>query len=140
MPATPSYTDIQAIAKTVLNTLASHITPDSTEASLAEQAISCLAHQGVTDTWYHNTPALVLLGQRSCLSISGRDYTPDGSDTVGQFNLVTVDLSPKHGDIWGDCARSFLSKMAASRISPKHPNLLSDNKLCKRSTAPCETL
>ena len=51
-------------------------------------------------------PTLVLLGSRSCLSVSGRDYLPH-DEPVGDHNLVTVDLSPCEGIVWGDCARSF---------------------------------
>jgi len=48
-----------------------------------------------------------LLGSRSCVSISGRDYSP-GDESVGSFNLITIDLSPTHQKYWGDCARSLV--------------------------------
>lgn len=51
-------------------------------------------------------PAFVLLGTRSCLSVSGRDYVPS-DEAVGLINLVTADLSPAKNGFWGDCARSF---------------------------------
>lgn len=65
-----------------------------------------LCEQGYPGTWYYNCPALVLLGTRSCLSVSGRHYVPS-DEVVGRSNLVTVDLSPEKNGIWGDCARSF---------------------------------
>ena len=62
---------------------------------------------GITKTWYYACPALVLLGSRSCLSISGKVYEPS-DEKVGSENLVTIDLSPLSNKIWGDCSRSFV--------------------------------
>jgi len=102
-----NYSKVQSIAKQVLDDLKFEINAKSTEASIATKAAELLAEYGVKDTWYHNVPAFVLLGERSCLSISGRDYTPAQAE-VGSTNLVTIDLSPKVDGIWGDCARSFI--------------------------------
>ncbi len=100
------YQEIQAIAKRVLSELGNSITSESTEKTIATTAVQLMREYGVKDTWYHNTPALVLLGSRSCLSVSGKNYTPS-SEMVGATNLVTVDLSPSKNCYWGDCARSF---------------------------------
>lgn len=70
------YREIQSIAKKVLEELSSYITPLSTETSIANEAISLMQKYGVQHTWYHGVPAFVLLGSRSCDSISGRDYVP----------------------------------------------------------------
>lgn len=101
------YKYVQGVAKHVHSLLGSFITPESTEFSIAKKASELLAESGVTETWYHNVPAFVLLGNRSCLSISGRDYIP-ANEPVGAVNLITVDLSPKIGQVWGDCARSYV--------------------------------
>lgn len=100
------YKEVQAIAKIVLSQLGDHISPDSTEESIASLAKQLLLKQGVSETWYYDVPAFVLLGSRSCLSISGKNYTP-AKEKVGTTNLVTVDLSPCLGLYWGDCARSY---------------------------------
>jgi hypothetical protein len=97
---------VQSAAKAVLKDLAPMIRADSTEASIAATAHTLLASRGYPKTWYHQCPALVLLGSRSCLSVSGKHYRP-ALEPVGDFNLVTVALSPCDGDVWGDCARSF---------------------------------
>ena len=100
------YRAVQNIARQVLADLAPSIRPDDTETSIAQRAVEFLRARGITETWYHNCPALVLLGARSTLSLSGRDYEP-AREPVGQTNLVTIDLSPKRGTARGDCARSF---------------------------------
>ncbi|WP_348946382.1 M24 family metallopeptidase [Chitinibacter sp. FCG-7] len=97
---------IQNIARQVQDALAGLITADDTEASIAAKASQLMASHNIHTTWYYDCPAFVLLGSRSQLSISGHDYRP-ASEKVGEFNLVTVDLSPSLGEVWGDCARSF---------------------------------
>lgn len=97
---------VQAIAKRVLSELIPTIGPGDTERSIATRAEVFLAMHGITETWYHRCPAFVLLGSRSCLSISGREYEP-ATEPVGDYNLVTIDLSPMRKGVWGDCARSL---------------------------------
>ena len=97
---------IQAAAKAVLAHLASEITAVDTEHSIAAKAYRGLCERGYPDTWYYDCPAYVLLGSRSCVSMSGREYQP-ATEPVGDTNLITVDLSPMQAGRWGDCARSF---------------------------------
>ncbi|MBR7792577.1 aminopeptidase P family protein [Undibacterium sp. FT147W] len=109
------HRQVQSAAKTVLQQMAGLITADDTEKSIAEKAHRLLQAQGYPDTWYHSCPALVLLGSRSCVSISGRDYQPN-EERVGNDNLVTIDLSPTRDRFWGDCARSF--PIENGRVTP----------------------
>jgi Xaa-Pro aminopeptidase len=115
-----AHRQAQDAAKAVLRDLAADIGPGDTEHSIATRAASALRRHGIRDTWYHDCPALVLLGSRSCTSVSGRDYQP-GQEPVGQANLVTVDLSPSHMGHWGDCARSFAVEEGRVTSSPKDP-------------------
>ncbi|WP_198314621.1 M24 family metallopeptidase [Chitinibacter sp. GC72] len=97
---------IQGIARQVLAELALQIDAQDTEASIAAKATAIMASHGIRHTWYYECPAFVLLGSRSQVSISGRDYRPS-DEKVGEINLITVDVSPALGEVWGDCARSF---------------------------------
>jgi hypothetical protein len=108
---------VQAAAKSVLQQLIDRITPDSTETSIARTAARLLAESGFPETWYYDCPAYVLLGSRSLLSVSGRDYRP-ADELVGAHNLITVDLSPRSGDLWGDCARAFYMEDGVCRAVP----------------------
>src|SRR5690349_20681993 len=85
---------VQRIARQVLADLAPTICASDTEFAIAQRAVASLRSRGIMETWYHNCPALVLLGSRSCLSISGRDYVPAQEPVGRETNLVTVDLSP----------------------------------------------
>jgi len=100
------HRDVQYAAKTALRQLGERITIQDSERTIEEKAYALLCEQGYPETWYYNCPAFVLLGARSCLSISGRNYVPS-DEVVGLINLVTVDLSPEKDGVWGDCARSF---------------------------------
>lgn len=104
--APPPNHRVQAIAKDVMAALASTLCAQSTERSIADDARRLFRERGIADTWYYDCIAYVLLGSRSCLSISGRDYLP-GDELAGEHNLVTIDLSPREGELWGDFARSF---------------------------------
>lgn len=101
-----AHRQAQTIARSVHDQLCLKILPSDSERSIVHKATLLLEAHGVTETWYHNCPALVLLGSRSCLSVSGRYYKPS-DELVGYENLVTVDLSPLWESVWGDCARSY---------------------------------
>lgn len=111
----------QAVAKEVLGVLGPSIVPDDTEASIARRAVELLAERGIRETWYYDCPAFVLLGSRSCASLSGRDYVPS-DEAVGLTNLVTVDLSPVFHGAWGDCARSFCIEFGRHVAEPANPD------------------
>lgn len=101
------YKKIQLIAKNVLDEIRNFIKPENTEKEIVEQCKFLLKKNGIGETWYYDCPALVLLGSRSCLSVSGKDYVPS-EEMVGNENLITIDLSPLKDGVWGDCSRSFV--------------------------------
>ena len=110
--------DIQYDAKSVLEELCPSITPADSERSIATRAVCMLEKHGITETWYHDCPALVLSGSRSCLSISGKQYIPS-DERVGEFNMITVDLSPAKAGACGDCAHSLFIEEGESRPDPQ---------------------
>lgn len=100
--------------------IASTITAVSTERTIARDARRILCGLGLPDTWYYDCHAFVLLGSRSCLSQSGRDYLP-ADEAVGQHNLVTIDLSPCDNGLWGDHARSLCVENGRVVENPASP-------------------
>ncbi len=98
---------VQNIALRVLRDIVPFIKAGQTECSVVDVCTQLLEQYGAKDCWYHNIPALVLVGERTALSVSGTDY--HSSDvTIRTNDLVTIDLSPMVNDCWGDCARSYL--------------------------------
>ncbi len=112
------YRQIQATAKMVLAQLPLTLNAQDTEHSIAEKASQLLQERGYPDTWYYQCPALVLLGSRSCLSISGKNYFAS-DEIIGGKNLISVDLSPALGDVWGDFSRSFAFEFGTYAEFPK---------------------
>ena len=101
------YLHVQDIALQVLRDIVPFIKSGTSEYSIADICTQLLEQYGARDCWYHNVPALVLVGERTTLSVPGADYS--SSDVVIRSNdLVTIDLSPTINDFWGDCARSYI--------------------------------
>jgi len=119
-PKFATYTLVQATAKAVLDRLGPTLSRSSTERNIAQTCVAFLEAEGIRETWYYQVPALVLLGSRSCLSVSGRDYVP-ADEAAGDHNLIAVDLSPVLGGLWGDCARSFVLEDGRVTAHPRTP-------------------
>lgn len=115
---TSQYIKVQAIAKDVMRQLVEYIRPGMTEDSIARQARCFFKEAGVEEFWYYDVAALVLVGDRSILSISGRDYVPSAQEYVSESDLVTIDLSPVVDGIWGDYARSVYIEDGAASFEP----------------------
>lgn len=101
------YLQIQNIALRVLRDIAAFIEAGKTERDVAVECASLLEKYGARESWYHDIPALVLVGDRTTLSASGRDYQPSDL-AIRNDDLVTIDLSPMLDGCWGDCARSYI--------------------------------
>ncbi len=102
-----SYKHVQEIAKETMQFLESEVIPGMTEIEIKNIAESYMMGHGVESFWYYNVGAFVFVGNRTVLSISGRDYIPT-KQKVQLNDVVTVDLSPCIGTTWGDYARTFV--------------------------------
>jgi len=101
------YQEVQRIAKRTMKYLRSYIREGVTEQDIAHASDDFMRASGVSSFWYHGVGTLVLVGERTALSVSGRDYA-SSSEAVKPNDLVTVDLSPDIDSYWGDLARSFV--------------------------------
>jgi len=101
------YLHVQDIALQVLRDIEPFIKYGNNEFGIADECTQLLAQYGANDSWYHSVPALVLVGERTTLSISGTEYQPSNT-AIGANDLVTIDLSPMVNGFWGDCARSYI--------------------------------
>ena len=101
------YLHVQDIALRVLRDVVPFIRSGSRECDIVDICTHLLNQYGAKDSWYHDVPAMVLVGERTTLSVSGTNYRP--SDVVIRSNdLITIDLSPMINNAWGDCARSYV--------------------------------
>ena len=113
---------VQALAKCAIEELIGFIRPGVTEQQIANVAEDLMCGLGIDRFWYHGVAALVLVGKRTTLSVSGKDYVPT-STSVQSDDLVTIDLSPAIGKVWGDYARSIFVEAGVALLEPCQANL-----------------
>ena len=122
MIKTSPYLRVQDIALQVLRDIVPFIKSGNRECGVVDVCTQLLEQYGAKDCWYHDVPALVLVGDRTTLSVPGRDYQP--SDVAIRTNdLVTIDLSPTVNDFWGDCARSYIVESGSVKPPEKSSTL-----------------
>jgi Xaa-Pro aminopeptidase len=115
-----SHCHVQDIALRVLRDVVPFIRQGNTEREVVDICTQLLKQYGAEDCWYYNVPALVLVGERTALSMSGRDYQPTDL-VIRTSDLVTIDLSPMVNGCWGDCARSYIVESGIIVPSWKSP-------------------
>ena len=118
------YKKVQGIAKEVLDQIKHFIIEGISEKEIADKCIELLSKKGISKSWYYDVPALVLCGSRSKTSVSGNEYVPS-CETVSNTDLMTIDLSPSKGNIWGDCARSYAIENGIVVDLPKEEEFVS---------------
>lgn len=114
------YQYIQSIALKTLVDIRPFIYAGATEKSIVENCIKLLEKAGIIGCWYYNVPAFVLAGDRSSISISGKQYEPSDIP-IRERDVVTIDLSPEQDGYWGDCARTYIVEKGAVTDAPNVP-------------------
>lgn len=112
------YKKVQNIAKKTIYYLSRKIKPGMTEKEISLLSDNYMKKKGIKSFWYHGVGSLVLVGNRTLLSISGKEYKPT-KKKVNTTSLVTVDLSPELDSYWGDFARSFPIENGKVKLKPK---------------------
>ena len=103
-----THQQVQDIARATIHHLKGYIQTGCTEADIAREAERHLKNNGIDGFWYYDIGAFVLVGNRTPLSISGKDYIGPTNEAVQVKDIVTVDLAPMIGGNWGDFARTFI--------------------------------
>ena len=62
---------------------------------------------GADSFWYWDIGAFVFAGDETTVSVSGKQYVTSDR-TINGNDIVTIDLSPQNGNIWGDFARTII--------------------------------
>jgi methionine aminopeptidase len=101
------YVQVQNVAKKTMEEMKHFIKSGVTEQEIVQEAEHYMRKSGVDKFWYHNIGAFVFVGERTKLSISGREYVPSDNEVLNN-DIVTVDLSPELDGCWGDYARTFI--------------------------------
>jgi len=103
-----TYKAAQDIARSVLAEITRYIVPDATEQTLHQNCHRLMLAHGASGYW-GNTPAFVLAGERLRDSVFDHRYIP-ARVRLGEDEMITIDVGPRIGDCFGDCARSYFLK------------------------------
>lgn len=102
-----NYTEVQSIAKQTMLYVMSQIKIGMTLVELRKCAEDKMLSLGATSFWYWDIGAFVFSGEETAISVSGKHYKT-AERIIGENDIITVDLSPQAGDIWGDYARTII--------------------------------
>ena len=99
--------EMQSLCRAAMAHLTARLRPGMHLTEVRRIAEDYLLAGGADSFWYHGVGAFVFSGTDTAVSVSGRTYrTPDA--VLGETDILTVDLSPQRGGVWGDYARTIL--------------------------------
>ena len=101
------YFEVQKIAKDTIDYIKNEI---CTGMKLTD--VRCLCEEkmlalGADSFWYWDVGAFVFSGDETTVSVSGREYVTSDR-LIAADDIITIDLSPQCGNIWGDYARTMI--------------------------------
>jgi len=102
-----TYSQVQQIAKDTIAYARQIIKPGINLRDIRRICESRMLELGADSFWYWDVGAFVFAGNETALSISGREYVASDR-TITSDDIITIDLSPQNGDIWGDYARTIV--------------------------------
>lgn len=102
-----SYSRIQLAAKQTIEYIKKMIKPGMNLIEIRRACEEKLLESGADSFWYWDVGAFVFAGEETAVSVSGRQY--ETADRIVKNNdIITIDLSPQAGNIWGDYARTII--------------------------------
>lgn len=99
--------EVQRIAKLTMAYIKTQLKVGMGLKELRQLAEDKMLELGATSFWYWDIGAFVFSGKETTLSVSGKYYQT--ADRIIENNdIITIDLSPQVGNIWGDFARTLI--------------------------------
>ena len=102
-----SYSQIQLSAKQTIEYIKNTIKPGMNLLEIRELSEEKLLELGADSFWYWDVGAFVFAGDETTVSVSGKQYVTSDR-VIGNNDIITIDLSPQVGNIWGDYARTSI--------------------------------
>lgn len=99
--------EVQQIAKRTLSFIKSQIKVGMNLQELKQIAENKMLALGATSFWYWNVGAFIFSGNETAISLSGKHYKISNR-IIKENDIITIDLSPQVGNIWGDYARTII--------------------------------
>lgn len=103
----PEYRDVQKIAKETIEYIKTEIRQGMSLPEVRRLCEEKMILLGADSFWYWNVGAFVFAGDETTVSVSGKEYSTS-EKIIESDDIVTIDLSPQIGDIWGDYARTVI--------------------------------
>lgn len=101
------YQQVQKIAKDTMEYARQHIRSGMNLLDIRRMCENKMLELGADSFWYWDIGAFVFAGDETIISVSGTKYKT--SDRIIEENdIITIDLSPQNGNIWGDYARTII--------------------------------
>lgn len=101
------YQQVQKIAKDTMEYARQHIKSGMNLRDIRRMCENKMLELGADSFWYWDIGAFVFAGDETIISVSGTKYKT--SDRIIEENdIITIDLSPQNGNIWGDYARTII--------------------------------
>ena len=101
------YTDVQNIAKKTMKFIKAYVKPGMTLLEIRHLCENKMMELGADSFWYWDIGAFVFSGDETTRSVSGKVYATS-ERVIEENDILTIDLSPQHGNIWGDYARTLI--------------------------------
>ena len=102
-----SYRRVQHAAKQTIDYIKSIIKPKMNLREIRKACEEKLLELGADSFWYWDVGALVFAGEETTVSVSGKQYVT-ADRYINNNDIITIDLSPQIGNIWGDYARTII--------------------------------
>ena len=103
----PEYRDVQQIGRETIEYIKTEIRPGMSLPEVRRLCEEKMILLGADSFWYWNVGAFVFAGDETTVSVSGKEYSTS-EKIIESDDIVTIDLSPQIGDIWGDYARTVI--------------------------------
>ena len=106
------YKEVQQIAKKTIEYAKKIIKPGMNLLDIRELCEQKMLELGADSFWYWDIGAFVFAGDETTVSVSRKQYVTSNR-IIAEDDIVTIDLSPQNGNIWGDFARTIILENGA---------------------------
>lgn len=101
------YREVQGIAKKTIDYIKREIKVGMTLVEIREKCEKKMRELGADSFWYWDIGAFVFSNDETTLSVSGKSYVTSNR-IIKANDIITIDLSPQHENVWGDYARTVI--------------------------------
>ena len=99
--------EMQNLNRATIEYASTIIVPGMSLARLRKLCEKYMLSNGAESFWYWDVGAFVFAGDRTAVSVSGRQYKTDDY-IIKPTDIITIDLSPQNNCVWGDYARTLI--------------------------------